>query len=242
MHEKQSIWKKLISRTLGNKKTQSVTIPVFCVLIGLIAGAVVIAVLGKNPFSAYYNLLQGCGLAPKASYAGYKSILTDFLSFLNYLTPMIFAALAVAVAMRTGLFNIGVSGQMLAAGFLSSILIGYSGLNAVLSKPLVLLIGILAGALVGGLIGLLKYKFNINEVVSSIMLNYIIQYVCSFCINTFLCGSGFQAVKGHCPGGAPDAGGYGGGKSENGYPPGLCPGAYSCVRREIPAGQDQNGV
>ena len=118
MHEKQSIWKKLISRTLGNKKTQSVTIPVFCVLIGLIAGAVVIAVLGKNPFSAYYNLLQGCGLAPKASYAGYKSILTDFLSFLNYLTPMIFAALAVAVAMRTGLFNIGVSGQMLAAGFL----------------------------------------------------------------------------------------------------------------------------
>lgn len=185
MHEKQSIWKKLISRTLGNKKTQSVTIPVFCVLIGLIAGAVVIAVLGKNPFSAYYNLLQGCGLAPKASYAGYKSILTDFLSFLNYLTPMIFAALAVAVAMRTGLFNIGVSGQMLVAGFLSSILIGYSGLNAVLSKPLVLLIGILAGALVGGLIGLLKYKFNINEVVSSIMLNYIIQYVCSFCINTF---------------------------------------------------------
>ena len=98
---------------------------------------------------------------------------------------MIFAALAVAVAMRTGLFNIGVSGQMLAAGFLSSILVGYSGLNAVLSKPLVLLIGILAGALVGGLIGLLKYKFNINEVVSSIMLNYIIQYVCSFCINTF---------------------------------------------------------
>lgn len=185
MHEKQSIWKKLISLTLGNKKTQSVTIPVFCVLIGLIVGAVVIAVLGKNPFSAYYNLLQGCGLAPKASYAGYKSILTDFLSFLNYLTPMIFAALAVAVAMRTGLFNIGVSGQMLAAGFLSSILVGYSGLNAVLAKPLVLLIGILAGALVGGLIGLLKYKFNINEVVSSIMLNYITQYVCSFCINTF---------------------------------------------------------
>ena len=185
MHEKQSIWKKLISRTLGNKKTQSVTIPVFCVLIGLIAGAVVIAVLGKNPFSAYYNLLQGCGLAPKASYAGYKSILTDFLSFLNYLTPMIFAALAVAVAMRTGLFNIGVSGQMLAAGFLSSILVGYSGLNAVLSKPLVLLIGILAGALVGGLIGLLKSKFNITEVVSSIMLKYIIQYICSFCINTF---------------------------------------------------------
>ena len=170
MHKKESVFKRVISRTLGNKKTQSVTIPLLCVLIGLIVGAIVIAVLGKNPFMAYYNLLQGCGIAPKASYAGHKSILTDFLSFLNYLTPMIFAALAVAVAMRTGLFNI---------------LVGYSGLNAFLAKPLVLLIGVAAGAVVGGLIGLLKYKFNINEVVSSIMLNYIIQYVCSFCINTF---------------------------------------------------------
>lgn len=185
MHKKESVFKRVISRTLGNKKTQSVTIPLLCVLIGLIVGAIVIAVLGKNPFMAYYNLLQGCGIAPKASYAGHKSILTDFLSFLNYLTPMIFAALAVAVAMRTGLFNIGVSGQMLAAGFLATILVGYSGLNAFLAKPLVLLIGVAAGAVVGGLIGLLKFKFNINEVVSSIMLNYIIQYVCSFCINTF---------------------------------------------------------
>nr|WP_308628120.1 ABC transporter permease [uncultured Eisenbergiella sp.] len=185
MHKKSSVFKGRISRILGNKKIRSITVPLLCVLIGLIVGAAVIALLGKNPFSAYYNLLQGCGLAPKASYAGYKSIFTDFLSFLNYLTPMIFAALAVAVAMRTGLFNIGVSGQMLAAGFLASILVGYSGLHAFVAKPLVLLIGIAAGAVVGGLIGLLKYKFNINEVVSSIMLNYIIQYVCSFCINTF---------------------------------------------------------
>ena len=185
MPNTESHIKRVTTRTLGNKTTQSVTIPRLCLLIGLIVGAIVIAVLGKNPFMAYYNLLQGCGIAPKASYAGHKSILTDFLSFLNYLTPMIFAALAVAVAMRTGLFNIGVSGQMLAAGFLATILVGYSGLNAFLAKPLVLLIGVAAGAVVGGLIGLLKYKFNINEVVSSIMLNYIIQYVCSFCINTF---------------------------------------------------------
>lgn len=78
MHKKESVFKRVISRTLGNKKTQSVTIPLLCVLIGLIVGAIVIAVLGKNPFMAYYNLLQGCGIAPKASYAGHKSILTDF--------------------------------------------------------------------------------------------------------------------------------------------------------------------
>lgn len=163
----------------------AIKIPLFAILCSLIAGGVIIALTGSNPFKAYYALLQGSGLAPKSSYASYKSMLTDFFSYVNYFTPMIFAALAVAVALRAGLFNIGVSGQMLAAGFTASVVVGYSGLNAVLAKPLVLLIGILAGGLAGALIGLLKYRFNINEVVSSIMLNYIFQYVVSFFINTY---------------------------------------------------------
>ena len=150
-----------------------------------VAGGVIIAVTGSNPFKAYYALLQGGGLAPKSSYASYKSMLTDFMSYVNYFTPMIFAALAVAVALRAGLFNIGVSGQMLAAGFTASIVVGYSSLNAVLAKPLVVIIGLIVGGLVGALIGFLKYRFNINEVVSSIMLNYTFQYVISFFINTF---------------------------------------------------------
>jgi len=98
---------------------------------------------------------------------------------------MIFASLAVAIALKGGLFNIGVSGQMLLAGFFATILIGYSELNWVIAKPLVLLIGIIAGGILGGLIGFLKYKFNINEVVSSIMFNYIIQYVLSFFIHSY---------------------------------------------------------
>lgn len=163
----------------------AVRIPLLAIVCSLVAGGVIITLTGSNPFAAYYSLLQGCGLAPKASYAGYKNILTDFMSYVNYFTPMIFAALAVAVALRAGLFNIGVSGQMLASGFTATIIVGYSGLNAVLAKPLVIIIGIMAGGVVGALIGVLKYRFNINEVVSSIMLNYIIQYVVSFFINTY---------------------------------------------------------
>ena len=155
------------------------------VALGLLIGAIVIAVLGKNPFTAYYNLLQGSGLAPKAKYAGGKSMLTDFSSYVDYWTPMIFAALAVAVAMKAGLFNIGVSGQMLAAAFVTTVTVGYSTLAAPLAKPLALAVGLLTGAAVGALIGFFKYKFNINEVVSSIMLNYIAQYVIAFFINTF---------------------------------------------------------
>lgn len=164
---------------------KAVRIPLLAILCSLIVGGVIIAVTGSNPFKAYNALLQGCGLAPKASYAGHKNILTDFMSYVNYFTPMIFAALAVAVALRAGLFNIGVSGQMLAAGFTATVIVGYSGLNAVAAKPLVIAIGIVSGGLVGALIGVLKYRFNINEVVSSIMLNYIIQYVISFFINTY---------------------------------------------------------
>ncbi len=185
MNNKKGGIKQLFVNCFGNEKYQSVTIPLFAILISLIVGAVIIASLGKNPLAAYQNLLQGSGILPKPSYAGYKSILTDFTSFLNAWTPMLFASLAEEVALKAGLFNIGVSGQMLTAGFFASIFVGYSELPSPIAKPLVIIVGIIAGACIGGLIGFLKYRFNINEVVSSIMLNYIAQYVFSFFINTY---------------------------------------------------------
>ena len=185
MNKNANIVEKMVLATIGHEKRQKIAIPVFSILVALIAGGIVIALLGHNPFYAFYNLLQGCGIAPKASYAGKKGMITDFMDFLDNLTPMIFAALAVAVALRSGLFNIGVSGQMLAAGFLATVTVGYTSLAAPIAKPLVVIIGILAGACVGGLIGFLKYRFNINEVVSSIMINYILEYVISFFINMY---------------------------------------------------------
>lgn len=178
-------FKQGMVRLLGDERRQPVAIPLFAIVLSLLAGAVVILFLGKNPLAVYQNLLQGSGLLPKPSYAGYKSMLTDFTSFMNAWTPMLFASLAVAVALRAGLFNIGVSGQMLTAGFIATLAVGYSSLAAPVAKPLVLVVGILAGAAVGGLIGWLKHQFNINEVVSSIMVNYIAQYVISFFINTY---------------------------------------------------------
>lgn len=185
MNKNANIVEKMVLATIGHEKRQKIAIPVFSILVALIAGGIVIALLGHNPFYAFYNLLQGCGIAPKASYAGKKGMITDFMDFMDNLTPMIFAALAVAVALRSGLFNIGVSGQMLAAGFLATLTVGYTSLAAPIAKPLVVIIGILAGACVGGLIGFLKYRFNINEVVSSIMINYILEYVISFFINMY---------------------------------------------------------
>ena len=184
MKQKNNPIAKFFVKALGNEKYQFITIPVFSIIVSLLVGAVVILALGKNPLEAYGNLLQGSGLMMKEKYAGGKGLLTDFLSFVDYWTPMIFAALAVAVALKAGLFNIGVSGQMLAAGFIASITVGYSALSAPIAKPLVIVSCFVVGALVGGVIGWLKHKFNINEVVSSIMINYIVEYVTAFFIYT----------------------------------------------------------
>lgn len=165
-------------------KHDKLIVAVVSVLIGLVAGAVIMLILGRNPFSAYYSLLSGCGLAPKARYAGGKNILSDFSDYLDFITSMFFAALAVAVALKTGLFNIGVSGQMLVGGFIATVLIGYSSLPAGIAKPLVMIIAAAGGGAIGALIGYLKYRFNINEVVSSIMFNYIAAYITGFLINT----------------------------------------------------------
>ena len=182
--KKKSLRYSLI-RPISNEKWQPISIPLVAILISFIAAAIVILLIGKNPLQAFYNLFQGAGILPKPSYAGYKSMLTDFMSLLNAMTPLLFASLAVAVAFRAGLFNIGVAGQMLVSGFFATIIVGYSGLDAMIAKPLVLLIGIVVGGLMGGLVGWLKYKFNINEVVSTIMLNYIAQYVISFFIQMY---------------------------------------------------------
>ncbi len=168
----------------GPGNHQLLRISLFSIFLSLLAGTVLLLSLGKNPLEAYQSILQGAGLLPKLRYAGKKSQLTDFMSLLNYTTPMIFAALSVAVALKNGIFNICVSGIMVLSGFLATVLVGYSSLDPVLAKILVVVIGTATGALVGMFIGYLKYRFNMNEVVVAIMLNYIISYVVSFFIQT----------------------------------------------------------
>jgi ABC-type uncharacterized transport system, permease component len=177
-------YKKFMAKTLGRGKAQDFRVSLFCILLSLIIGSLLLLLLGKNPIEGYKSILQGAGFIRKPRYAGYKSMLTDFMSLINYTTPMIFASLAVAVALRCGLFFIGVSGTMVLSGFLASVLVGYSSIPAPFAQILVILIGVAAGVALGALMGWLKYKFNANEVVVSIMFNYIISYVVSFFIQT----------------------------------------------------------
>jgi simple sugar transport system permease protein len=172
-------------RLLSGGRTSPVALPLFSIILTLITASILLLALGKNPLAAFAAFLRGSGFMLKPSYAGGQNMLTDFLLFLGILAPMLLAALAVIVALKAGMFNIGVAGQMLCAGFLAIALVGYSPLPAIMARPLVILVGLCAGALMGALVGFLKYRFNIHEVVSTIMFNYITSYVTGFFINSY---------------------------------------------------------
>ena len=87
--------------------------------------------------------------------------------------PLLFAGLAVALAFRSGLFNIGAQGQFI-FGAIGASYVGFAyELPTLIHVPLVLIVGIVLGGLFGGFVGLLKAKTGAHEVIVTIMLNYI---------------------------------------------------------------------
>jgi simple sugar transport system permease protein len=88
-------------------------------------------------------------------------------------TPLILCGLSVALAFRSGLFNIGAQGQFI-FGAIAASYVGFTfNLNPILHVSLVLLVGIIFGGLYGGIVGILKAKTGAHEVIVTIMLNYI---------------------------------------------------------------------
>ena len=174
--------KIIFKKIIGDEKRQSFTIPLLAILASLVIVSIMFIIMGHNPLKAFHSILAGAGLLARPTYAAGRGVFTDIMLTLAELTPMIFASLAVIVALKGGLFNIGVSGQMLFSGYMATVLVGYSTLPAYIAMPLVLIVGAACGAVVGVLIGFLKFRFKINEVVASIMLNYIIQFVTTFFI------------------------------------------------------------
>ena len=174
----------LLSRCLTGRYA-SLWVSVLAVLMMFATAGILLLVIGKNPLDALRSFLQGCGILAKENYGGGSGQLTDLLDFLSFLAPMILASLSFITAFKAGLFNIGISGQMLLSGFVATVLVGYNkDLSAGIARPAVLLIGLLVGGLTGVLVGFLKYRFNIHEVVSTIMINYIISYLTGFLINS----------------------------------------------------------
>lgn len=177
--------KNWLANALVNEKWSSFTVPAVTIILALFVSSLLLVVLGKNPFVGFLSLLQGSGIIPKASYGGGKGPITDIFDFLNILAPMILATLAFLVAYRCGLFNIGIAGQMLLGGFLAIAVIGYADVSPWIAKPVALLVGVLVGGAIGAFSGFLKYKFNVHEVVTTVMFSHIINFGCAFFLNTY---------------------------------------------------------
>lgn len=159
---------------LGNLRANKLLIPVITVLIAFVLGAIVMLIGGYNPINAYQALF---GTIFGSSYDNGEAI--------RAMIPLILSGFAVAIANKAGVLNIGVDGQI-AVGAVSSLLIGtLVDLPPIIHGLVAILAGVIAGGLWGIAIAYLRTKFNINEVISAIMLNYIALYVSHILIRTF---------------------------------------------------------
>lgn len=136
--------------------------PIIAIVIAFVIGAVLILASGSNPITAYAALVQGAFGSPTALGR----------TLLNA-TPLVFTGLAVAVAFRAGLFNIGGEGQVFMGAIAAAIVAVYLTALGPVAIPLILLSSIGAGFIWGAIPGFLKARFGAHEVITTIMLNFI---------------------------------------------------------------------
>ena len=137
--------------------------PFIAVLAAFIIGAILVLIVGDNPIEAY-RLLLGSALSWPDG-IGYT---------LFYATPLIFTGLAVLVAFRCGLLNIGAEGQLYIAAFaVAWVGITFANLSAWILVPLCFVAAILGGGVWGAIPGALKARYGSHEVINTIMLNFI---------------------------------------------------------------------
>ncbi|HRE48864.1 MAG TPA: ABC transporter permease [Aggregatilineales bacterium] len=151
------------SLSLPRRLFRALAVPILAVFTAVIIGSVFILLAGFDPFLAFGGLLQG---ALGSDVAITRTLLK--------MTPLILSGLAVALAFKGGLFNIGAQGQLV-IGSLCAAIMGYAvyGLPPLLHVGLCLLAGVLGGAAWGFLPGFLKARTGAHEVITTIMLNYI---------------------------------------------------------------------
>lgn len=145
---------------------------ILSILAGFIVAGIIVAAENVNPFEYYAKLFQ----------LAFHPLYID--QTLQWFSVYIIAGLAMAVGFKTGLFNIGVSGQMLAGASMGTVIFNLLTPNATqVDGWMVLLIFVtcvVMGTLLAGLAGWLKAMFNIHEVVSTIMLNWTVWYLFKF--------------------------------------------------------------
>ncbi len=158
--EFKSIWNRTVDALL----------PLVAVPLALLIGALMLLALDKNPLVAYGALLQGA--------AGDVSGITQTLV---KATPLLLVGLGVCIAFRGGVINIGGEGQLIVGALAASaVALALPEGARWYMLPLSLLAGALAGAVWGGIPGILKARLDVNEILSTVMMNAIAVQLSNF--------------------------------------------------------------
>jgi len=159
---------------------RAVLLPFLSIFTALLVGGVIIWLSGPKLNGDWFGVkfvLDGYAGLFLGAFGTQKAIIGTLVRA----TPLIFAGLAVALAFRCGLFNIGVEGQLaLGALFAAWVGVNLAGLPAILHLPLTLLAGALGGFLWGMIPGALKARTGAHEVITTIMLNYIAAQIAGY--------------------------------------------------------------
>ncbi|MCK5670467.1 ABC transporter permease [Candidatus Bathyarchaeota archaeon] len=146
---------------------------VVAILFAFIAGAAVLYVTGYSPVEAYAAMARGA-----------FGDVFGIGQTLMQATPIIFTSIAFLVSYKAGLFNIGAEGQFLMGAIASAVVgIYLEGLPWIIHAPLTLIAGMLAGGLWGLIPALLKTRFEAHEVITTMMLSYVAQFLTSYLVN-----------------------------------------------------------
>jgi len=183
---------------VGESTGRALLVPALALVLALAVGAVIIMVtdvdawrmMGEDAAAAIGNMLSGVGAAYRELFQGAFGSVRAISETLFTATPLILAGLAVAVGFRTGLFNIGVRGQMFIGGLFALWVGLHVELPPLLHIPLAVVAAIIGGGLWGGIAGLLKARTGAHEVITTIMLNFIAAFFVLFALKT----SVFQAA------------------------------------------------
>ncbi|HMM96401.1 MAG: ABC transporter permease [Micrococcales bacterium] len=142
---------------------QSGVVIVVALVIALVIGAGLIRYQGVSPVYAYETLVREALVVPGS-----------FTRTLQKTAPLVLTGLAVVLPLRVGLFNIGGQGQLVTGALLGAWVAYVAGGLGFGGAVLGMVVGLLAGAAIGWLVGVLKAWRGVHEVISTIMLNYIV--------------------------------------------------------------------
>jgi len=163
----------------------SAVIALGAVVVALFLGGIVLKIVGGSPLRAY-------GFMLKAAF-GDLGVISDTLT---KATPLILVSLAAVIAFRMRLWNIGAEGQFFVGAFGASAVVLTPLLPPTTSPwlmiPAMMLAGMAAGALWGFIPGFLKAKLNVNEIITTLMMNYIAVAWNNFFIFAVWTEGGFQ--------------------------------------------------